>query len=708
MSDRFNPSHSFQPDAAKHAAHRRTLEPLISLYQDGEASLSERQLVEESLANCAGCQAVYAQYRRLGTQLQSFMLAIPEPRLSSQDYDFLHENDLAPKAAPKIRPLPIRPHVLPLPPEPAPLPPLRSGNVTFSRVSQVMAAGLIVGMVGLLLLLSINSPSNPVVPSVGGVINTPSATSTAVPTDTPVATDTPMPTPTAGSVWSNPTQSDLPIMTPLAQATAFADTVAPATEPPTNGVAIRPTETLPPVAHTTVPRTPTRAVQPPKATAVPPAVPTPTATPTPTPDAQGTLSVAETKSSTTVSGLVTITPDGTVVSVPSVSPISTEAVTVTPEPTVAFSPTPEATVTPAPTATPEPTATPLPTATPTATPTPTPTLPPTATPEPTPNIAEINGSSFGRIAYVDKTDDQIHLVKSDGSGDLVAGDQTTYANITWESLVWSNDARWIAAVGYQPDKSVQGIFVIDGQNPRNISYVTQGVSPVWSPDSRSLAFLAPPVSLQNNVARGRPATVNLKTGEVVVRSLAADNYAPQWFDDGSRLLLDDNAILDLKTGTLTSLKIFENTCVAASLSFINNRLAVLEQLPDARYQTVIYDLNKGQPSDDTVVARAIAPVQGKFGRVCGSQRLQWTPDSQDVYYYATGSSGFATCIISIAGGTRCLANVYDPSFTVDNSIYVDYSPAAGLVYVGETTGGSRPALPHAIAEANFPPVWQPR
>ena len=302
-------------------------------------------------------------------------------------------------------------------------------------------------------------------------------------------------------------------------------------------------------------------------------------------------------------------------------------------------------------------------------------------------------------------------MRADGTDDQVVGDATTYQNVAWEGLVWSNDARWLAAVGVQPGKSERSIFMLDTENLHHLEYLIDGLSPVWSPDSRALAYLAPPTSRQNGVQSGLPALFNLKKRAITILSKTPENFSPQWFDDSSRLLLGQNRIYDLSSGLTTTFKVFENEWIGDSLSPVGNRLAVLEFSADGRFETVIYDLNRPQIEGVKlpIAARAVAPVQGKIGLVRGATRLQWTPDSRNVYYYTTAPDGsFSTCLVSTASGSRCLTSVYQPSFSIDSANFTDFSPASGLIYVGITVNGSRPAQPHPLGEAVFAPVWQPR
>ena len=704
MSDKFLPSaNKFQPVQANHPVHQAMIEPLISLYQDGEAARSEQQLVEQYIAGCPACHTLFEQYAGVEDRLRAFMTAIPAPRLTTQDYSFLKNMD--------ADRLPVgtgRPRLLPTTPVANSV---RSGPVArrpvaFSAAALVTATALVVGIVGFLVIASLNAHSpTPVPDPQAGVVGSQATPTPVNPTDAPVDTTPALTTAASLLTTSAPTSEAVvttPSVTPDAPRSPQAiirTTVAAAnpptpTNPPVASVTSRPTQvtrtsptiggqggqavTATPVAETTIA----------KATLSPASIIGSTLT---------TAAAATTSATTSQPSLVATTPAAPTPGLPTTVAATTLVPTTAPATTVA--PTTPAPATTAPVAATSEAGTANASVT-------TPAPPPTSTPVPSP----VNPNAYGFIAYVDKSDGQIHLVRADGSDDEIAGDPDTYRGVVWEQLVWSNDARWLAVVGIQPGKAERSLFVIDAQNPHSIDYVTDGLAPAWSPDSRSIAYLASPSSVQNGVQRGRPAIVNLKKRTVEVVGLTLDNFGPQWFDDGSRLLLGQNRIYDLNTTQTITIKVFENEWIGASLSPVGNRLSVLEYSADGRFETVVYDLNHPQPNaKQPVVARAVAPVQGKIGLIRGASRLQWTPDSRNVYYYTTGQAGgFSTCLVSTAGGTRCLANVYQPSFTVDSANFVDYSPAAGLAYVGTTISGSRPAQPHSIAEAAFAPVWQPR
>ncbi len=674
MSDNFNSLPPQFDRTADHPRHRRMIEPLISLYQDGEASHSEKLTVEQYLKTCRECQAVNHSYEDIGAGLRSYLGTIPAPRLGPEAYAFLKETPTP------TSPLPARSGstVRMVPPTAPAFGRSASGPVSRRKggVQLAFSLGLagmtavVVVIVGLLIFGIVSRDG------VGQPIASPVVANQPVTTLAPDPTSSPDANPTAPPVTSTaPIQPPLP--TPDGRGNATTEptqrpqTVAPPSQPtPTPGGKGGQVSTPePPTAAPVIPATAGIAQKtPPTATPVPAKTAPPVATPQPT------------------------TPPAT-----TAPPVATTAPPASPEVTTAASTVAPSTDTPVVGGPVQPASTPVP-------------APTTVAPSPTSPTFTSPVSNLGWIAYVDKTDLQIHLVHSDGLDDLVISTPDVLGDLVWEQLVWSSDARWLAAVGYDPVKGERAIYMLDSKVPRQIEQLAAGFAPVWSPDSRSIAYLAAPVSINNGIKQGRPAILNLKKRLVTIVGLQNESVAPQWFEGGDRLLLGQDRVYDLESGQTTGFKLpFTNECLVASLSPVGNKLAVLEEQPGGKFDTVIYGLTKGRIEFKTVLQRVTAPIQGRIGLKCGAQRVHWTADSRTVYYYTSGEGSFSTCLIgSVSGTARCLNNVYEPSFNYDASYLVDYSPNAGLVYTSPATITARSASPNRIAEARFAPVWQPK
>jgi hypothetical protein len=267
-------------------------------------------------------------------------------------------------------------------------------------------------------------------------------------------------------------------------------------------------------------------------------------------------------------------------------------------------------------------------------------------------------------------------------------------------------------VGRNTNTGSRSIFLLDIANPLRVEELAEGFAPNWSPDNLSIAFLAGPATVKNGVLSGKPAIYSLRKRTVTNINTLADTFAPQWFADSTRLLIGQDRIYDSDSGAISTFKLpFTNTCLAASLSPVGDKLANLELQADGSYQTVIYDLGKGQLDSKRPLAKASADFQGRIGLNCGSQRLSWTPDSRNIYYYVNNGANEATCLVQAnGGGSRCLTNVYDPSFNSDGSALVDISLTSGgdgQVYTTSADVLARPPQPRLIAESVVSPVWQP-
>ncbi|HEX2916642.1 MAG TPA: hypothetical protein VH186_38130 [Chloroflexia bacterium] len=681
-----------------HQRHHRMLEPLISVYQDGEASPAERMTVEQYLANCAGCREVLEGYQRLEGSLLSYLEAMPEPRLNPESIIFegSRRENLSERFGGTTRPQ-----------NQSPVPASRNSSggsrtragsgprtnpgwqFLFSMSGALAAVVLIAGIIVYLSLSKGDaglSGTQTAQVAAGAQFATVSEPST---TEPPTAAPTPTTAPEVQATPGEPTA--LPGQKSVTQATTEAASVATKAEPATTAAASTHTQAPPSVPTRTPAPVPTSTPAPPPARPATSAAPTTSlAVPTTT---TAPLQIAEATTTVAATALPAITPD-------TAAPADTATAATTTVPATPDVATPVLATTVAPTADAVP-----------ATNSPAPSSPAAepSTSAPKTSAAVQNSSSPGWIAYVDKTDAQVHLVHADGSDDHLLSDPNQH-DIVWEQLAWSNDGRWLAAVGLSSSQPDPGIYLLDSQNPLKVDYLVDGMSPSWSPDSRTLAYLSAPIYVKAGVKQGQAALFSLKTRTSTPISNQTDSFSPQWFDDSTRLLLGQNRIFDLTTGQTTTFKLpFTNECLGASLSPSGNKLATLELGPEGLYATVIYDLSKGKLNPKNPLARATSPVQGRFGLICGTQRLHWSPDSRYVYYYVSNNPTFSTCLTLVSNASaRCLFNIYDPSFTSDSSSLVDISPAGGLVYTTLSSYNGRPEKVHWIAEARFAPQWQPR
>jgi hypothetical protein len=686
--DNFKISAEANSNTPDHPRHRRMLEPLISVYHDNEASTAERLTVERYLATCGECRQLLTGYSQVETRLRNFMQAIPEPRPLRPfgENGFARRQLEDPEELPRLtEPLPYRRTTRVGP---------RSSRSSFNpamvgRLSGIAAALLVVvTLVGMVLLYrGGQSQDNPTV--------------------------------VAGAQLSATLEPTTPPPSPTFEPSATPTTAAPTVEA-TTAAPVEPTAEIVKPTQAAAPNNPPVATNPTKAAATP----TPTSTPRPAPTVTPTTRSAVAPAANTTPPVATATPT-VAPAVAATSPVLAAADTPNPSAgttatnIVSTSPTATATETTTATATSVPSnATPTPSL---ETPLPITTTPPTPvttvapavpndTPKPSsPTPAVINIP--GWIAYVSTQDGEIHLVSSDGSNDVALSKDSVANGERWEELVWSHDGNWVAATGQNSKTGEYAIYVynISNRNDPRLNFVAQGIEPVWSPNDLSMAFLAGPLKTGNGLKLGKPSVINLKKRETQPPTTLDDEYQalpPQWFEEGTRLLIGQNNVVAPDGTPLQTFNLpYENGCAASSLSPFGNKLAILDNNSNS---LVIYDLNKGTLDKNKPLARYNVTIPGKVGYKCGSYRLRWTPSGRSVYFYVNTGNADNTIVVSATGaGQTTLSGVYEPSFTVDGGHLVDFNPnQRGQVYA--MPRDARPTLLNIIAHSKVPPVWQPR
>jgi hypothetical protein len=466
--------------------------------------------------------------------------------------------------------------------------------------------------------------------------------------------------------------------------------------------------------------------------------PEPTATP-PLPTATPTLEPSPTIVPVTTSEQPAIQPTPTPMTPPPVTPQTTAPVRttvattrpsiVTTNSSLTTAPTSAATTlalvtttstTPAPTGTTTVTTPPLITATPTKTTvTPLPTTAdssvtpvPNGTPTPSPSPSTI--LSAGWVAYIDREDGEIYLTHSDGTGKMQLSWNSLESKVQWRQLAWSNDSKWLAAVGLTRDNGKFGIyqFRIDDppkQQPALNNLIAEGANPVWSPTSYYMTYLAGPVREESGLLYGQPAVIDLKKRTNIILSKEYSGLTPQWFEDEKRLLVGQTRVMSREGQNFGELNIFENTCAAASLSPKGNKLAVLELAAGGGFRPMVYDLNQNSYGRLKPLMTGKSLLPGNLGRGfdCGAYRIQWNQDSVGFYFYMTEGGQPRTCWVSSASGySQCLKNVVTPAFSYDASYFVDFNPTTGQIY--SSIFGDKPQNPRTIGLTRYGAVWQPR
>ncbi len=691
------PQNNFNPNSAKanlhtsdHPRHRRMLEELISLYQDKEASPAEQISVKHYLDTCAECRRLLAEYSQVGVAMRGYLDNIPAPRPIVLPTQVKPGQRVVNPAAPLIerqasrRPI-LREWLSPM---------------NFGRMSGALAAILVgIGLLTLILVYragSNNGDAGPTTPPVAGQVDlTATEPPTATPAPSPTATLTRVPTTTEAAL--QPSQA-APAVPPQPQTTQSQSN---------NGNS---SGSNPAPAQTTIiaqggGNPPPVAAQPPTNTPKPAAPATTTIAPRPStaPATATTASVVTTTQAvaSTTAAVASPSPATPALAIDTPLAITPTATTEAPAvPTTAAPPTAAAPTTAAPVVVTTPAVSLV---------TPPPASSIISTTQTLPPAPANSGSNVpGWIAYVSTQDGEIHLINSDGTGDVALSKNSTASNLRWQELVWSHDGNWIAAVAANSGTNSDAIYLYrsDDRNLTKPNFVAEGFAPIWSPDDRFIAYLAGPTRAKNGLKAGKPSVINLKKRETQPPVALAQEYqtiAPQWFEDGNRLLVGQNEIIAPEGTPLQTLDLpYENTCIAPSLSPFGNKLAIL----DMRGSVLVFDLNKSSFDKNKPMTRIPVTPPGKIGINCGATRLNWTPSGRSVFFYANDGND-VSCVVSVSGaGASCLSGVYAPSFTVSGGHLVDFNPnARGQFYA--FAFGSKPTTPRPLAASRVPPAWQP-
>ncbi len=755
---------SGKPDFSnRHVNHRQQVEPLLSLYQDGEASPEERRTVEYYLARCAECRALLGSFQQIENDLRGYLNGVAAPRLDMSLFRptkfFLdpasnRQESVAQISTARRGNLTVVPPVV----GGGHLPVRRAGFA--ARFGGTLAACALLVGVGLLLVLSIQSlnksqtlttdvavATSPVF-STSRVDASPANqdTATTIALTTQIANNS-QPTTQTNSVPTSPrpvvattlisgiasttalggvgpVTTSLPLPTVGAitnPAKTFANTTPPASTtvaPANTTLATRPTISAPAVGTTSLPVATSLAVTtvttpPIETTTISISSPTTVTTIAPTTNTVSanttdvpTTSIIATSASTNTNGVASSTAQ-------TIKPTLAPPVIVTTTAATASAPTTHISGTT--TLAASTTVIDTPKTTPPSTSVAVNTTLATNTTAPV-NLVSPPVHAPGLLAYVSSKDGEIHLVASDGSNDHFLTKGTP--QIMWQQLVWSPDARWLAAVGRAG--GIDSIYLLDTNSTSpGLNPVIEGVQPVWSPDSRMLAYLTN-ISVESGVRVGKARVIDLKHRTVTHLNNVATGFAPQWFPDNQRLLVGQEDIYRISQTAKTSgydvslvqhLQLsYQNPCVGNSLSSDGTRLAALELDKNGAIEPVIYNLSGGDVARKALPALISLGDGLKAGRSCGDNRLNWTPTGRSIYFYVqTSGNNYYNALVAVATGEASyLAGVYAPSFSADGAYLTDFEPATRQAYAISSSLAGRPTNPFAIAEGVVVgPVWQP-
>ena len=237
----------------------------------------------------------------------------------------------------------------------------------------------------------------------------------------------------------------------------------------------------------------------------------------------------------------------------------------------------------------------------------------------------------------------------------IASAETAKTPITHEKL-WmmkrvgspavSPDGKWvvfsIVEPSYETDKAVSDLWLVpaDGSAPPRRITNTKAAenTPVWSPDSRSLAF----VTKREGDEVEQVYVLDLAGGGEArrVTSLSTGAANPKWRPDGKAILFESSVY----PGALDD---EANKKIAADLKARKYNVRVYEHFPirywnqwlDDRQPTIlVQSLEPGAKPKDILSPTALARTSGFFGaegETSASLSPIWSPDGREVIFTAT-------------------------------------------------------------------------
>jgi Tol biopolymer transport system component len=170
-----------------------------------------------------------------------------------------------------------------------------------------------------------------------------------------------------------------------------------------------------------------------------------------------------------------------------------------------------------------------------------------------------------RVAYASSGDQQLHIINSDGTADVVL----TSAPLVATQAAWSPDGSVIAFVNGS-DKNIM-LINPDGSALVNLTQdQADDDAPVWSPDGTTLAFTT---SRADQPLESEVAVMNRDgSNRNVLTTHVGFDFSPDWSPDGSRLVFTRSESGDSEVYVM-------NTDGGAQLN-VSNRRGTFETAPD--------------------------------------------------------------------------------------------------------------------------------
>lgn len=270
----------------------------------------------------------------------------------------------------------------------------------------------------------------------------------------------------------------------------------------------------------------------------------------------------------------------------------------------------------------------------------------------------------------------------------------------------SPDGKWVAYAlnepSYEADKAVSDLWIVpaDGSAPPRRLTSSKGAEndPVWSPDSRRIAFSAKREGDEQAQIYVLDVAAGGEARRVTTSSTGAQR--PQWRPDGAAILFETMVWSGARDDAA-------NKAAAAAVKARKYNLRVYEHFPvrywnewlDERRPTIVVQpLADGAAAQDILAPTALARMPGFSGGNIGEGGMSlspiWSPDGREIVFVATAdrwNAAFANVSfhlfrIPADGGEPRLATpaageYNDLVFTADGkTLLFGYAPQTEAVY----------------------------